>query len=95
VLRLNVLSGATGPVLTLLGEVTVLKFFISFIGCWWVRVQLSRSKLRLALCHLNIEVGGLIAGLGNYTVNVTGSASIDFILARDEACVTGQILFIV
>lgn len=95
VLGLHILGGATEPVLSVLGVVTVLELLVCFILSWGVGVEGSSGKLGLADCGLNIVVGGFVTGVGDDTVDVTSGASVDIILTGDKASVAGQVLLVV
>jgi hypothetical protein len=95
VLGLHILGGATKPVLSVFRVVSVLELLVVFILSWGVRVEGSSGELGLADCGLNIVVGGFVPGVGDDTVDVTSSASVDIVLAGDKAGVAGKVLLVV
>lgn len=80
VLSLNIVSGTTEPVITMLGVVSKLKGIVEFISSRSIRVKLSLSERRLANSNIDIIVTGLVASLSNNLVDITSSTSIDVIL---------------
>ena len=94
-LRLDVGGGSTEPVLTLERFIAIGKSLGRFILGWRVGVELPGRELRLALSDLDVIIGGLVACVGDYAVDIAGSAAVDIILAGDEARVARQILLVV
>jgi len=80
VLSLNIVSGTTEPVITMLGVVSKLKGIVEFISSRSIRVKLSLSERRLANSNIDIIVTGLVASPSNNLVDITSSTSIDVIL---------------
>lgn len=80
VLSLNIVSGTTEPVITMLGVVSKLKGIVEFISSRSIRVKLSLSERRLSNSNIDIIVTGLVASLSNNLVDITSSTSIDVIL---------------
>jgi len=80
VLSLNIVSGTTEPVITMLGVVSKLKGIVEFISSRSIRVKLSLSERRLTNSNIDIIVTGLVASLSNNLVDITSSTSIDVIL---------------
>lgn len=80
VLSLNIISGTTEPVITMLGVVSKLKGIVEFISSRSIRVKFSLSERRLANSNIDIIVTGLVASLSNNLVDITSSTSIDVIL---------------
>jgi hypothetical protein len=80
VLSLNIVSGTTEPVITVLGVVSKLKGIVEFISSRSIRVKLSLSERRLANSNIDIIVTGLVASSSDDLVDITSSTSIDVIL---------------
>lgn len=80
VLSLNIVSGTTEPVITMLGVVSKLKGIVEFISSRSIRVKLSLSERRLANSNIDIIVTGLVASSSDDLVDITSSTSIDVIL---------------
>lgn len=80
VLSLNIVSGTTEPVITMLRVVSKLKGIVEFISSRSIRVKLSLSERRLTNSNIDIIVTGLVASLSNNLVDITSSTSIDVIL---------------
>ena len=80
VLSLNIVSGTTEPVITMLGVVSKLKGIVEFISSRSIRVKFSLSERRLANSNIDIIVTGLVASPSNNLVDITSSTSIDVIL---------------
>lgn len=80
VLSLNIVSGTTEPVITMLRVVSELKGIVEFISSRSIRVKLSLSERRLANSNIDIIVTGLVASSSDDLVDITSSTSIDVIL---------------
>jgi len=93
VLGLDIVSRSSKPVVSVFGEVAVLKSFVEFISSRCVGVEFTLSERRLTHSNINIVVAGLVTSLGDDLVNVSSSAAVDVILLRDVASVARQVFF--
>lgn len=95
VLSFDVGGGTTEPVFSLLRIIAERNRLAFKVLGRRVRVEFSGRKLRLALRHLHIVVGRLVARVSNDAVNVASRAPVDVILAGNETSVAGQVLLVV
>ena len=94
-LCLQVLGGATDPVVTLLRTVTVCNSSASMINNGRLRVVLASSVRRLTHSDINVIVAGLGATTHDDAVDVTSCAAIDLVFLRCVTRVPWQVLLFI
>jgi len=94
VLRLEVLSWTTEPVLSFLGVVAVRNGAAFLVDGRGLGVVLAGGVRRFALEHVHIEVRWSVTCAHDNAVDITGSASVDLIFLGAMASVTWQVFFL-
>ena len=94
VLRLEVLSGTTEPVVSLFGVVAVRNGAALLVDRGGLGVVFAGGIRRLALEHVHIEVRWSVACTHDNAVDITGSASVYLIFLGAMASVTRQVFFL-
>ena len=92
VLRLQILSWAAEPVLSLLRNVTIGNGGASLIDGGGLGVVFAGGVGRLANSHVDVVVAWLLTGAHDDAVDVAGGAAVDFVLLGCVARVTRQVL---
>jgi len=95
VLRLNVGVRAAQPVVSMLGEVSVLECVIKLIRIGRLRIEFTLGERRLSHGNVDVIVAWLVASLRDDLVDVASGASINIVLLGNMTSIARQVLFLV